>query len=74
MKLDLKLTMLSAIISPYLLKFIKHSKSDTAFLHEIIISLLFFAFLFIRDHLCDKLIQPKDKVIRVNFRCNDHSM
>ena len=36
-KRDLKLTKLSAIISPYLVKFMKHSKSNTAFLHEIVI-------------------------------------
>ena len=34
---DLKLTRLSAIISPYLAKFMKHNKSDTTFLHEIVI-------------------------------------
>ena len=36
-ELDLKLTRLSAIISPYLTKFIKHNKSSTVFSHEIVI-------------------------------------
>ena len=34
---DLTLTRLSAIISPYFDKFIKHNKSNTAFLHDIVI-------------------------------------
>ena len=34
---DLKLTRLSAHISPYLAKFMKHNKSNTAFLHEIML-------------------------------------
>ena len=34
---DLKLTRLWAIISPYLTKFIKYNKLNTAFLHEIVI-------------------------------------
>ena len=34
---DLKLTRLSAVISPYLAKFMKHNKSNTAFLREIVI-------------------------------------
>ena len=33
---DLKLTRLSALISPYLAKFVKHNKSNTAFLREIV--------------------------------------
>ena len=33
---DLKLTRLSALISPYLAKFVKHNKSNTAFLCEIV--------------------------------------
>ena len=33
---DLKLTTLSALICPYLAKFMKHNKSNTAFLHEIV--------------------------------------
>ena len=34
---DLKLTRLSTLISAYLAKFMKHNKSNTAFLHEIVI-------------------------------------
>ena len=34
---DLKLTTLSALISPYLAKFMKHNKSNAAFLREIVI-------------------------------------
>ena len=34
---DLKLTRLSAIISPYLAKFMNHNKSNTTFVHEIVI-------------------------------------
>ena len=34
---DLKFTRLSTIISPYLAAFLKHNKSNTAFLHEIVI-------------------------------------
>ena len=34
---SLKLTRLSALISPYLSKFMKHNKSNTGFLHEIVI-------------------------------------
>ena len=37
---DLKLTWLSALISHYLAKFKKHNKSNTAFLHEIVITFL----------------------------------
>ena len=37
MERDLKLTRLSAIISPYLAKFMKHNKSNTVFLREIVI-------------------------------------
>ena len=33
---DLKLVRFSAIISPYLAKFMKHNKSNTAFVHEIV--------------------------------------
>ena len=33
---DLKLTRLSVLISPYLAKFVKHNKSNTAFLREIV--------------------------------------
>ena len=35
---DLKLARLSALISPYLAKFMKHNKSNTAFLCEIVIT------------------------------------
>ena len=34
---DLKMTRLSAIISPYFAKFIEHNKSNIAIFHEIII-------------------------------------
>ena len=34
---DLKLTRLSALISPYLTKLMKHNKSNTTFLREIVI-------------------------------------
>ena len=34
---DLKLTTLSALISPYLAKFMKHNKSNVAFWSEIVI-------------------------------------
>ena len=34
---DLKLTRFSSLISPYLSKFMKHNKSNTAFLREIVI-------------------------------------
>ena len=37
MERNLKVTRLSALISPYLAKFMKHIKSNTAFLHEIVI-------------------------------------
>ena len=37
---DLKLTRLSALISPYLAKFVKHNTSNTALLYEIIIIFL----------------------------------
>ena len=33
---DLKLTRLSAIISPYLVKFMKHNKSNAAFLQDMV--------------------------------------
>ena len=33
---DWKLVRLSAIISPYLAKFMKHDKSNTVFVHEIV--------------------------------------
>ena len=56
---------LSVIISLYLPKFIKHNKSTTAFLHEIVIIFLLLTY---------QLIQPKDRVVKVNSRCNDHSM
>ena len=39
---DLKLTKLSAIISPYLIKFMKHNKSNTVFFHEVVIFFLQF--------------------------------
>ena len=51
---------MSAIIFPFLVKFIKHN--------------YFFSNLFIRKHLCDYLNQSKNKVIKVNARVNDHSM
>ena len=34
---DLKLTRLSALTSPYLVKFMKHNKSNTTLLHEMVI-------------------------------------
>ena len=34
----LKLTRLSALIFPYLTKFMKHNKSNTAFFHKIVIT------------------------------------
>ena len=37
MECDLKLTKLLALTSPYLAKFMKHNKSNTVFLQEIII-------------------------------------
>ena len=43
-ELDLNLTRLSAIISTYLTKFMKHSKSNTAFSHEIVIIFLQFIY------------------------------
>ena len=45
---DLKFTRLSALISPYLVKFMKHNKSNTASLHETVI--IFSSNLFIRVH------------------------
>ena len=36
-KRDLKLTRLSAIITPYLVKFMKHNKSNTTFLRQVVI-------------------------------------
>ena len=45
---DLKLIGLSAIIFPYLAKFMK---SNTTFLREIVI--YFFSYLFTRGHVCD---------------------
>ena len=56
---------LPVIISFYLAKFIKHNRSNTAFLHEIVIIFLLLIY---------QLIQPKERVIKVNIRCNDHSM
>ena len=41
---DLKLTRLSAIITPYLAKFIKYYKSNAAYLYEIFIT--FFDFIY----------------------------
>ena len=37
MERDLKLARLSAIISPYFTKFMKDNKSNTTFLHDIVI-------------------------------------
>ena len=34
---DVKLIRLSTIISPYLAKFMKHNKSNTKFVHEIVV-------------------------------------
>ena len=34
---DFKLTTLSALISPYLTKFMKHNKSSTTFMHDSVI-------------------------------------
>ena len=67
---DLKLTRFSANISLYLAKFMKHNKSNTTFVHEIVI--IFSPI--IRDHLCDQLIQFKDRDIKVNSRCNNYSV
>ena len=60
-----KKTKLSVIISLYLAKFIKHNRSNTAFLHEIVIIFLLLIY---------QLIQTKDRVIKVNSTRNDHSM
>ena len=56
---------LSVIISLYMAKFIKHNRSNTAFLHEIVIIFLLLIY---------QLIQTKDRVIKVNSTRNDHSM
>ena len=45
-----KVDYISGIICPYLAKFMKHNKSNTTFLHEIV---FFFSNLFVRGHLCD---------------------
>ena len=37
-------------------------------------SFLFFSISFTRDHICDQIIQHKDRVIKKNNRCNDHCM
>ena len=41
---DLMLTRFSALVSPDLAKFMKHNKSSTAFLHEIVIIFLQFIY------------------------------
>ena len=66
---DLKLARLSALISPYLGKFMKYNKSNTAFLCEIVITNSF-----VRGHLCNSLVQSNGRVIKVNSRCNNYSM
>ena len=58
----LKLTKLSAVISSYLAKFRKHNKSIISFLCGIPIIFPFY--------LCDSLIHSKDRVIKVNSKCN----
>ena len=37
-------------------------------------SFLFFSISFIRDLICDQIIQHKDRVIKTNSKCNDHCM
>ena len=46
---DLKLTRLSALVFPYLAKFMKHNKSNTTFLHETVIYLFFFAQIYLSE-------------------------
>ena len=66
---DLNLTRLSALISPYLANFMKHNKSNTTFLHEIVI---IFSSIYFSD--ATYLIQSNDRVMRVNSGCNNYSM
>ena len=66
---DLKLNIFSALISTYLAKFMKHNKSNTAFLHEIVI-------IFIPIYLSEAtyVISSDNRVIRVNCRWNNYFM
>ena len=69
----LKLTRLSDIISPYLVKLVKDNKSNTALFHEIVTT-------FSPFHLSDTsngiyhFIKFKDSAIKINSTCNKHSM
>ena len=68
---DLKLTRLSAIISPYLVKFMKHNKSNTTFVHGIVIS---FSPIYLSDATYVITSFNLRTVTKVNPRCNDYSM
>ena len=60
---NLKLTKLSATIRPYFVKFIKHNKLNTAFLHENV----FVFYLFYLSGTTYHVIQLKDKTIKGNY-------
>ena len=68
---DRRLGGLSALISPYLAKFMKHNKSNTAFLLEIVI--IFFP-IYVPE--ATNVISSFNimTVITVNSRCNNHSI
>ena len=66
---DLKIARLSAIISPYLAKLIKHNKSNTSFLHDIAIFFPFFL-----SETADMISSCNLSIIQVSFKCNDHFM
>ena len=70
---DLTLTRLSGIISPYLAKLIKHNKSNTALLHDIVTT---FSPFYLSDttYVMNQFIPSKDRAIKVNSTCNNHSM
>ena len=69
----LVLTRLLGIISPYLVKLIKHNKSNTALLHEIVTTFSPFC-LSDTTNVINQFIQFKDRAIKINSTCNNHSM
>ena len=68
---NLKLTRLSAIISPYLATFIKHSKSNTAFLREMVI--IFSPFYLLETTYVISSFNLNTNFKKINARCNDDS-
>ena len=68
----LKLTRLSGIIFPYLLKLIKHNKLNTALLHEIVTT--FSPFYLSNTTVINQFNQFKDRAIKTSSICKNHSM